>query len=700
MRLRNARDRFILALAPIGAWSAFTFLFAPASGPATPEGSGPSAALGDVDNVRRAFEKWTVAHERRGGDRNVVIGLGWSKAFSNEYTRASGKARLDLLGGSVSVEIRGLPEGVSEVWLVDNIDRPGDSCAPEPGDAFVRVGRLARDGDVARLEAQLGQDAFSRFDVDVVVVARDGKGPVTGGFLFGSPSLFQRLHRAAGRAGFAQARDASLALLSPPGRRFLGADSRLALGPMLLQTTTSPPSPVEVGRDLFFNETFNGNGRTCGSCHPAENNLTIDPTFISTLPANNALFVAEFTPALSQNFENPTLMRQVGLILENVDGFGDLANKFVMRGVPHTLALGTSIQGVPGAQGGDPADNTGWGGDGAPNAGTLRDFATGAVRQHFTKTLARIPASGLTVNTPPDFRFPTDAELDAMVAFQLSLGRQAEINLPAMSFKNAVVERGKRIFNNSGGSIGIPADPDPTVAAGKCFFCHKNAGAQDFVLEFLAGIVGKNANFNTGVERLPNQPADLIDPAHNPPDGGFGDDNPNNPDPSDGFGDNTFATAPLIEAADTGPFFHNNAIETIEEAVNFYNSTAFNTAPSVGPGIGGINLEPTEVVAVAAMLRVLNALENLNEALASEQKALAQSNLNKAQPHILAAREEVQDAIDVLRCGKLHPKAVGNLVSAAALLTQASNTSNNNTRNALINQAITQQNAAKSDMIF
>ena len=27
---------------------------------------------------------------------------------------------------------------------------------------------------------------------------------------------------------------------------------------------------IAKGRDLFFNETFAGNGRTCGTCHPAE----------------------------------------------------------------------------------------------------------------------------------------------------------------------------------------------------------------------------------------------------------------------------------------------------------------------------------------------------------------------------------------------------------------------------------------------
>ena len=48
------------------------------------------------------------------------------------------------------------------------------------------------------------------------------------------------------------------------------------------------PSPgtdrIVEGRRLFFEETFAGNGRTCGTCHPARNNFTIDPTFIATLP--------------------------------------------------------------------------------------------------------------------------------------------------------------------------------------------------------------------------------------------------------------------------------------------------------------------------------------------------------------------------------------------------------------------------------
>jgi hypothetical protein len=77
-----------------------------------------------------------------------------------------------------------------------------------------------------------------------------------------------------------------------------------------------PPIPPEQeliakGRDLFFKERFDGNGRTCGTCHPAENNFALDASFIATLPPENPLFVAEFTPALRENFENPKLIRRL-----------------------------------------------------------------------------------------------------------------------------------------------------------------------------------------------------------------------------------------------------------------------------------------------------------------------------------------------------------------------------------------------------
>jgi hypothetical protein len=443
------------------------------------------------------------------------------------------------------------------------------------------------------------------------------------------------------------------------------------------------------GEDLFFREQFNGNGRTCGTCHPAENNLTIDPEFIATLPDNDPLFVAEFIPALSENFENPRLMRELGLILENLDGFDDLENKFVMRGVPHTLGLSTLLN--PGVGDGTtvpPVQRTGWSGDGAPGDGSLHLFAVGAVVQHFPRTLGRVPGV--------DFRLPTDEELDALEAFQLSLGRQEELDLNQLSLRGAVPARGKELF----------------LTDAKCNLCHANAGAN---ASFAPS--PQNFNFNTGVENLPNQPADLIDPTNNPPDGGFRVD----PNPSGGFGNGTFNTPVLVEAADTGPFFHNNAIRTIEGAVEFYDSETFNNSPA-GVVAGGIELDPTDVEAVAAFLRVINALENIRQSLDLEQRAreLTQKTPMACRPFFFwcadcahcatpedgQAREllelsvaELSDAVDVLRGGGLHPAAVAQLNEAITLDRAAAGTACPTRRICLIDQAKKKKLAARADLL-
>jgi cytochrome c peroxidase len=401
------------------------------------------------------------------------------------------------------------------------------------------------------------------------------------------------------------------------------------------QTLPSPPPDpktelIEKGKEIFFNETFDGNGRTCGSCHPFENNFTIDPAFIATLPDNDPLFVAEFNPNLKENFENPRLMREFALILENLDGFDDLENKFTMRGVPHVLGLPTSVDSAQGPR-------TGWSGDGAPGDGSLRAFATGAVIQHFTKTLNRIPGV--------DFRLPTDEELDALEAFQFSLGRQQDLDLP-LPLKGTVAKRGQELFLN------------PTT--GKCFACHSNAGANGDPNVFGPGV--GNLNFDTGVENLPDQPADLTGEKV-PPDDGFGIP-----------GDGTFNTPPVVEAADTGPFFHNNSVETIEGAVAFYNGDAFNNSPAgqliQGATGSGINLDGTQVVEVAAFLRLINAIENIRESIAQLESSL-QRRSGEAMERLDQALAETIDSITVLRGGGLHPDAVAQLKEAKRKIKRA-----------------------------
>jgi mono/diheme cytochrome c family protein len=426
-----------------------------------------------------------------------------------------------------------------------------------------------------------------------------------------------------------------------------------------------PPTPdpdaelIEKGRQIFFNETFEGNGRTCGSCHPAENNFAIDPAFIASLPDDDPLFVAEFNPDLKENFENPRLMREFGLIVENLDGFDDLANKFTLRGVPHTLGLPNTIDSALGPR-------TGWSGDGAPGDGTLRSFAIGAVIQHFTKTLNRVPGT--------DFRLPTDEELDALEAFQFSLGRQQELALP-LQLKGTVAKRGQALFLS-------PAE-------GKCFACHSNAGANGDPAVFGPNV--GNQNFNTGVEDLPDQPQDLTGELV-PPDDGFGIP-----------GDGTFNTPSLIEAADTGPFFHNNSIETIEGSVAFYNGDAFNNSPAgqlLQQATGsGINLDGTQVVEVAAFLRVINALENIRQSIELLEPVAQKWHQTVEQNKRLLDRvaAETGDSIAVLSGGGLHPEAVTHLKEALRLTEKAQCSWFSKSRYA--REAIEQQEKARNQLV-
>ena len=165
-----------------------------------------------------------------------------------------------------------------------------------------------------------------------------------------------------------------------------------------------------------------------------------------------------------------------------------------------------------------------------------------------------------------------------------------------------------------------------------------------------------------------------------------------------GIGDGTFNTPVLVEAADTGPFFHNSSILTIEEAVNFYNSSQFNNAPGFGAQIGGIRLEATEVAAVAAFLRVINALENIRSAIEIETRARNAKFLNDSVDLLKLSISELQDAVDVLDGGGLHPDAQQKLRQAIQLDQQALTTNSRSARQALIDQALALKNSARSDM--
>jgi len=270
--------------------------------------------------------------------------------------------------------------------------------------------------------------------------------------------------------------------------------------------------------------------------------MTIDVAFIGGLPADDLLFIAEFSPAqqlaLGVNlppfdpmnasvpaFEDPDLMRDRGLILENIQGFdvdvgtGLLINEPVFRAPPSLFNLSaTAPYGLNG------------------NFANLRDFAVGAVRQHFPKTLDRAVGA--------DFRLPTEFELDALEAFMLSLESPADGNLK-VSGPNSILStpddprakdtdraevRGRDLFSSVG-----------------CASCHKRSQT-----------AFSGNTLNTGVELL------------------------NDFAPEDtGDGSGRFQTTGLFGLRKAA-FFHNNAVVGLQNAVAFYVSAEFQASPNVG----------------------------------------------------------------------------------------------------------------------
>jgi cytochrome c peroxidase len=429
------------------------------------------------------------------------------------------------------------------------------------------------------------------------------------------------------------------------------------IGPRKAVAAEDKEKLIKKGRNLFMKETFDGNGRTCASCHPPTNNFTLDVEFIERLPDDDPLFVAEFNPDLAK-LEDPDLMRNFALILENLDGFDKPG---VFRGVPHTLALPTSIKVNPDgdesltrADGSTVVNATGWSGDGAPGGGSLRDFAVGAVVQHFPKTLNRIAGE--------DFRLPTDDELDALEAFQLSLGRQEEVDLTTMDFYDPDVRTGKDLFEGIGINRG-------------CSFCHSNAGAST--------AEGLNRNFATNAASLIDAPAREYDSAL-PGDGGF-DSGPVFKVPGmsiDFYGNGTMNTAPLVEAADSGPFFHNNSAETIEDAIKFYTSTTFSSDDPFG-------LSNKQVNQLGAFLRTLNALENIRNAKVLSKEAQRRENARGAKQSIEVLMAEIEDAIGVLSDGPLaplYPDAIEYLEDLLGLAGDAYDAPSKSLRNASLGE--------------
>ncbi len=642
----------------------------------------PVAGIGSPEALYARYLAWKTEIEADAPGERFVFGLNYLRGVSSAHTEARGHTSIDLATGEVSARLEGLPlNSQLELWLVDDRGEEGGTPQFEPQDERLLVGAFHHEGNAAELQVRMPGSTARGFEIDRVVVTRRGVELEEGALLFGGPTLFQRLYA----LEIAEAREQSKASL------LMGIAAPIQLGGPLGSGPLT--SLVLQGEDLFFNEQFKGNGRTCGTCHPIENNLTIDPDFIAKLPNTDPLFVAEFVPALNhmlnggRRFENPVLMRKFALITENLDGFSNLGKIFTMRGVPHVFAQGVSIQAGNGVT--PPEERTGWGGDGAPSgivngiftSGRLFDFPIGAVIQHFPQTTGRV--------NNVDFRMPTNSELVAMEAFQLSLGRQSDLDLQTLTLNDADADTGQLLFRQS-----------------NCNKCHPDAGAGQ-----------PNFNFDTGVEEfLINNPDGTGEPR--PADGGFGTDPnglfpavivPNNGSdpnkPKDSFGNGEFNTPSIVEAADSSAFFHNNVIEgSIEDAIDFYRSNEFSQAQGFV-----ISFPPNGREQVGKFLRAINSMDNIDSSRFYAKRAhdaTAPSGTSVIDPAHHAAVNlflrfsiaDIDDSLRVLGEVNLNPTAQEHLSKAKCFFLEAMAPNKWDTRRKLIDKGIDQLDLARNDI--
>ena len=66
-----------------------------------------TTTFGDVKNLQTSYDRWKAKVTQNGEYRNLVLPLGYSKGLSAYFTKAHGRATLDLVDASLSVEISG-----------------------------------------------------------------------------------------------------------------------------------------------------------------------------------------------------------------------------------------------------------------------------------------------------------------------------------------------------------------------------------------------------------------------------------------------------------------------------------------------------------------------------------------------------------------------------------------------------------------
>jgi cytochrome c peroxidase len=430
-------------------------------------------------------------------------------------------------------------------------------------------------------------------------------------------------------------------------------------GDVLPYSTTNPFDAADLeafqrGFDLFMTEEFNGNGRTCGTCHLPDKNYNIARKDFQSLPHAAKLLVLGGSNPDLENEEavadmllfNINLGAGPGTEGNIADPDGPFRSSMTIGGVGFTtLNNHVCIDGAltpggtpcpfafppPGNRAVDDGIRDimiGWSGEGplaepftfidafgneqddadcddiiadfAADRSSLRDldlglatFALAAVKTHLTKTQNREPGV--------DFICPTQAQLLDMADFQKWLGRRFELDITQLTFTAPQARLGRNLFS---------------TRQATCVACHVNAGASDTqgrvkstqvpflhtdgTADFeyiptheILPIIGTNKTSRNGSQALETEIFEQLHTFDFPFDPGDHQlrSGPLGLGPRQGG----FNVQSIIEAVRNKQFFHNNGVVgPIENAIEFYFTDDFKASQGGNAISGDFRLDETE----------------------------------------------------------------------------------------------------------
>ena len=250
---------------------------------------------------------------------------------------------------------------------------------------------------------------------------------------------------------------------------------------------------ISRGATLFFEGTFGGNGRTCGTCHPASNNFTIDPAFIRD--------AARQRSALRGRVQSGTGSARAAAT--------DAAVRPDPREPGWPRRSGRKVRDARRASDARPADDAGKGHEPREGAGSNDRLVGRRVAGH--RVVARIRDWRRDAAFhQDDWRASPAATSRCRPSISSMRWKRSSCRSAALQISISPRSRSWTGTSRPDKSLFLNGTGSPS-AGGTCGFCHVNGGA--------FSINGQNRNFNTNVEGVAH-PARAIQDF--PRDGGFG----------------------------------------------------------------------------------------------------------------------------------------------------------------------------------